>query len=207
MLIEPFVFEEWKDINFYSIKPNMYRISNFGRVFSLAKNDFLNPAISNGYYTVQLVTISGERKSFYIHRLVAMAFVENPNPDILTDINHKNLYRDDNFYLNLEWVTKQENNYHQSINKGHNIRIKTGDNTWGNGSSTYGENNGMAKWEENEVRIMLHELENGASYKQALIAANIEPTVNAISNLSHIARGHRWKYLSVEYNIPKHIPH
>lgn len=52
MLIDPMVFEEWKEINFYSIKPNMYKISNFGRVFSYAKNGFLSPSISNGYYTI-----------------------------------------------------------------------------------------------------------------------------------------------------------
>lgn len=97
MLIEPMTFEEWKDIDFDSIKPNMYKISNFGRVFSIAKNDLLSPAISNGYYTVQLNTIDGDRKTFYVHRLVAKAFIENPNPDILTDVNHKNLYRDDDF--------------------------------------------------------------------------------------------------------------
>jgi len=206
MLIQPLIFEEWKDIDFDDIKPNTYKISNFGKIFSLAKNGLLSPAISNGYYTVQLSTINGDRKSFYVHRLVAKAFIENPDPNILTDVNHKNLYRDDDFYGNLEWVTKQENNYHQSINRGHNIRIKSGSNEWGDGSSTYGENNGMAKWKEQDVRVMLSALENGATYKEALIAANIKPTENAISNLSHIARGHRWKYLSKEYNIPKIIP-
>lgn len=207
MLIEPMIFEEWKDIDFYSIKKNMYKISNLGRVFSNAKNGLLSPAISNGYYTVQLCMESGGRKTFYIHRLVTKAFIENQNPDLLTEVNHKNLFRDDDFYRNLEWVTKQENIKHESLNKGHNISQLSGDGVWGDGSSTYGENNGMAKWKEKEVRIMLSALENGSSYAEALIAANINPTTNAIANLSHIARGHRWKHISKDYKIPKIIPH
>lgn len=206
MLIEPIIFEEWKYIDFFDIKPNAYKISNFGRVFSKAKNGILAPAISNGYLTVQLVTKSGYRKSYYIHRLVAMAFIQNPNPEILTDVNHKNLHRDDPFVENLEWVTKQENNYHESINKGHGILQKSGTGKWGSGEETFGENNGMAKLKESEVRIMLSALENGASYKEAIIKAGLEPTINLLYNLSHIARGHRWKYLQKEYNIPKNIP-
>lgn len=209
MLIEPMFFEEWKDIDFLDIKPNTYRISSFGKIFSIPKNGLLSPALSNGYYTVQLSMKSGGRKSFYIHRLVAIAFIENPDPDILTDVNHKNLYRDDDFSGNLEWVTKQENNYHESINRGHNIRIKTkpGNTVWGDGSSTYGENNGMAKWKEHEVKAMLLALENGASYTEALIAANVDVNDKNINNLNSIANGRRWKYLSKNYNIPKHIPY
>lgn len=206
MLIEPLVYEEWKDIDFFDIKKDTYQISNFGNVFSKAKNGLLSPAISNGYLTVQLVTNDGSRKTFYIHRLVAMAFIENPDPNTLVEVNHKNLFRDDPFVENLEWTTKQENIYHENINKGHNVSQKSSTKEWGAGEDTYGENNGMAKLKESEVRIMLSALENGASYKEAIIAAGLKPTENMRYNLSHIARGHRWKYLSKEYNIPKHIP-
>jgi hypothetical protein len=201
------IFEEWKEIDFFNIKQNTYLISNFGKVFSKAKNGYLSPAITNGYYTVQLCMQDGTRKSFYIHRLVAKAFIYNPEPDILTDVNHKNLCRSDDFTENLEWVTKQENNYHENINRGHNTEQVSGKGAWGNGEFTYGENNGMSKWKEKEVRIMLLALENGSSYAEALLLAGKDVTSNNISNLSHIARGHRWKHLSKEYNIPKKIPH
>ena len=201
MLIEPMIFEEWKDINFFSIKPNQYLISNFGRIFSYAKNGLLSPAISNGYPTVQLSTIDGKRKTFYVHRLVAMAFVSNPDPDILIEVNHKNFCRDDNFFENLEWVTKEDNINHELSNI-NTAKIKKPSGYWGDGYSTYGENNGMAKLTENEVRIMLSSLENGSSRKEAIMAAGLEPTKNMLYNLSHIVRGHRWKYLREEYNIP-----
>ena len=205
MLIEPLVKEEWKPIDFFNIKKNMYKISNFGDVYSYAKGGLLSPAISNGYYTVQLVLESGERKTFYIHRLVAMAFVPNPDPLNLIEVNHINLTRHDNYYENLEWLTKQENIEHELANKNRVISIKQSSGSWSDGSSTYGENNGMAKLKESEVRIMLSELEKGASYTEAIIAAGFEPTENRRYNLSHIARGHRWKHVQKDYIIPEYI--
>ena len=69
----------------------------------------------------------------------------------------------------------------------------------------YGENNGMSKLTEKEVRAMLKSIEDGNSYTEAIISAGLEPTENLRYNLSHIARGHRWKYLQKDYNIPKYI--
>ncbi len=138
--------------------------------------------------------------------MVATAFVSNPNPDLLIEVNHKNFQRWDNFYENLEWVTKQDNIYHELNNKGHQISQLISNKYWGDGHSTFGENNGMAKLTEADVRVMLSALENGASYKEAILAAGFEPTNNMRDNLSHIARGHRWKYLQSEYKIPKIIP-
>lgn len=205
-LIEIMYFEEWKDINFYNIKTGAYQISSFGRVFSNTSNKILSPAISNGYLTVQLSTNSGDRVTFYIHRLVAMAFISNDNPEIYVEVNHKNLHRNENYFYNLEWVTKEENIQHELLYSGHNIPQLVSNGKWGDGYSTYGENNGMSKLTENEVRIMLSEIEKGSSYKQAIIAAGLEVTDNMRYNLSHIVRGKRWKHISKEYNMPSKIP-
>lgn len=206
MLIEPIIFEEWKDIDFLGIKRNLYKISNFGNVYSNAKNGYLSPAITNGYLTVQLAMENGDRKSFYVHRLVAIAFIPNPDPNNLIEVNHKNLHRDDPFVYNLEWVTKQDNIYHELEHSGHDVKTLKGSKQWGNGYSTFGENNGMAKFTESDVRIMLKAIENGASYKEALEIAGFENIQNNRYNLSHIARGHRWKHITTEYNIPNKIP-
>lgn len=206
MLIEPIIFETWKIIDFYSIKKNSYKISNFGRVYSLLSNKILSPAISNGYYTVQLSMIDNSRKTFYIHRLVAKAFVYNSNEEIYTEVNHINLLRSDNIVTNLEWVEKSENIVHEIQNRNHNVEQVTGNKKWGNGYSTYGENNGMHKFTESQVRKMLELIENGSSYKYALEYVGLEATSNNRMNLSHIARGHRWKHISKYYNIPKNIP-
>ena len=105
----------------------------------------------------------------------------------------------------MEWVTKEENILHELANKNYNQNQLQVSKYWSDGYYTYGENNGMPKLKEVEVRIMLSAIENGASYKDAIITAGLEPTENMRYNLSHIARGLRWKHVSKEYNIPKII--
>lgn len=67
---------------------------------------------TNGYLQIVLV-----RKNLFIHRLVAEAFI--PNPDNLPEVNHKNGRKTDNRVDNLEWCTSQENHLHcrRSIGK------------------------------------------------------------------------------------------
>lgn len=67
----------------------------------------------NGYYTVDLCK-EGEVKSKSVHRLVAEAFI--PNPDNLAVVNHKNGVKTDNSVGNLEWVTYKENHWHAREN-------------------------------------------------------------------------------------------
>jgi hypothetical protein len=66
---------------------------------------------TNGYLYLALTGSDGKTaKHSYIHRLVAQAFIENP--DNLTQVNHKNCDKEDNRVDNLEWVTAQENILH-----------------------------------------------------------------------------------------------
>ena len=204
-MINPLIFEELMPIDFLDIKKGKYLISNLGRVFSNNINKFLSPAISNGYLTVQLSTEDGLRKTFYIHILVALAFVYNPDPQIFTDVNHKDKIRCNCIYCNLEWVTKEYNNLHARQSNAESY-ILTGKGKWGDGETKCGSNNGMSKFTELQVRKILESIEAGSSYKEALINANIEVTQNNLYNVSHIVRGHRWKHISSEYNIPDKIP-
>jgi len=97
--------------------PN-YLIYPDGRVFSKYFNRFLTATIMNtGYYKIDLYK-DGERKLFLIHRLIAIHYIPNNNPNFKI-INHKNGDRIDNRIENLEWCDQLHNT--QSKNTTRNV--------------------------------------------------------------------------------------
>ena len=108
--------EIWKLIQGYE---GLYEVSNIGRVKSFQKNnsnksktDFtiINPFIQKkGYFRISLSKNSC-RKKYLIHRLVAQAFI--PNPNNLPQVNHKNNDKSNNKIENLEWMTNLDNTKH-----------------------------------------------------------------------------------------------
>lgn len=99
------IAEIWKDIKGY---PG-YQISNMGRIWSIKSNNYLSPWKNNsGYRVINIQAANGKRKGELIHRLVALAFVENP--DKKPEVNHIDRNKENNRMDNLEWVTKSENN-------------------------------------------------------------------------------------------------
>ena len=100
--------EEWKDIEGYE---NKYQVSNLGRVKSLKSNIIMKQNLNKKYnrYSIMLWK-NGKSKRFWVARLVAKAFVFNPNPDIFTQVNHKDENKTNNNSDNLEWCTVAYNN-------------------------------------------------------------------------------------------------
>lgn len=103
------VIEIWKDVIGYE---DCYQISNYGRVKSLYNykrngTNILKPKIKNNYYQIGLRK-NGTRKWYSIHRLVAQAFI--PNPNNLPQVNHKDENKLNNNINNLEWCTASYNN-------------------------------------------------------------------------------------------------
>lgn len=99
------IIEEWLPIEGYE----NYQVSNLGRVKSLkyGKEKILSQCrLKNGYLYVVLCK-NGKMKGFRVHRLVAMAFLENPNN--YTCINHKDEDKTNNCVDNLEWCTQKYN--------------------------------------------------------------------------------------------------
>ena len=110
--------EVWKDIPQYE---GLYQVSNIGRIKALPRvrenhthGVWIQPEQimatrlnEDGYECVSLTKKNGKRKTEKIHRLVALAFI--PNPERKSEVNHKNCIRDDNRVENLEWVTRKEN--------------------------------------------------------------------------------------------------
>jgi hypothetical protein len=105
--------EEWKDIVGYE---GLYQVSNTGRVKSLKKCELLmKHQISNcGYCRVSLRKPKSSIK-YSIHRLVAEAFL--PNPNNLPQVNHIDGNKLNNLVDNLEWNTRSENQKHAYRNR------------------------------------------------------------------------------------------
>ncbi len=103
--------EIWKDIEWYD---GIYKVSNNGRIASLKYWwKILKPWLIGKkwkQYLGRVMTKDNIVKNTLIHRLVALAFI--PNPDNKPQVNHKNWMRDDNRVENLEWCTSKENNAH-----------------------------------------------------------------------------------------------
>lgn len=121
--------EIWKPIVGYE---SLYEVSSLGRVRSLNYHRgnyvrVLNQYLCAGYYYVGLYS-NGKLKRHRVHRLVAEAFI--PNPDNLPCVNHRDENKLNNSSLNLEWCDhKYNNNYgtarQRMIDKQTNNKLKS----------------------------------------------------------------------------------
>ena len=101
--------EEWRDIKGYE---GLYQISNKGNIKSLnykrtGKEKIREGTIDNTGYKIISLCKNGKVKKYLIHRLVAEAFL--PNPDNLPQVNHKDENKLNNNVENLEWCTQEYN--------------------------------------------------------------------------------------------------
>lgn len=166
--------EQYKPINGFSD----YQISNFGNV--LSNNNYnrqgskkLSPYLNKGrgYLYISLQTEEG-RKNCILHRLVAQAFI--PNPDNKPHVNHIDCNKTNNRANNLEWVTAKENAQHAIANDLVN--------------PTRGEMSGMSKLTEEKVIDILSIKDK--SYNQIAKDFGVK-----YSTIAHIKRGSRWAHV------------
>lgn len=92
-----------RDIQGYE---GLYGITSCGRVWNYKSQKFLKPANRKGYLIVCLCK-DGIKEMYFIHRLVADAYI--PNPDHKPQVNHKDEDKTHNYINNLEWTTAGEN--------------------------------------------------------------------------------------------------
>ena len=93
--------------------PN-YLVSDKGEIYSLYTNKYLSPKTTEFGYLVVILTHNGIKKTKRVHRLVAEAFI--PNPNNLPEINHKDENKLNNSVDNLEWCNRTYNNNYGTRN-------------------------------------------------------------------------------------------
>ena len=98
--------EVWRNVNNYE----NYEVSSLGNVKNKNTGRILKAANIGGYYYVVLSNI--KTKTLSVHRLVSLAFIDNP--DNKAHVNHKDKNSLNNCLSNLEWNTPKENNIHKS---------------------------------------------------------------------------------------------
>lgn len=190
--------EIWKWIDGYK---NMYQVSNFGRVRSVDRYVYCEVApdklqhlfgkvLKQGFnhkgYPIVYLSKDGKQKTITVHRLVAMAFIDNPLS--LPQVNHKDGCKTNNRADNLEWCT---NNYNQ-------------EHAWANGlQPSYEESNGRGRPAKPVAMI---DLITGDIIQKfdTLANAGRETNINRYNIRSvcigdrHHAGGYGWKFINKE---------
>ncbi len=174
--------EEWCVIKDYQ----NYSVSNFGNVMNSKTNKIMKLNSKGGYYHITLKN-DKNRKYLLVHRIVALAFIENPENK--PEVNHKNKNKLDNNINNLEWVTKKENLQHKSI--GLNYKTNRNKNIFRLDSKTdsileeYNSIEDAGIWAlNNEFTKTSHNGRNSIS--------------NCLNGLSNKAYGFKWQYKNNE---------
>lgn len=97
--------EIWKDVKGFE---GLYQVSNYGNVKS--KRTILKPSTRKDGRKQVVLSKNGKKSTFKIHRLVAIAFIENPLN--LKEINHKDEDPANNNVNNLEWCDRMYNQHY-----------------------------------------------------------------------------------------------
>lgn len=108
-----------RDIKGYE---GLYAITSCGRVWSYRRKKFLKPRVGNHGYEYINLHFKGTQETVLIHRLVAEAYI--PNPDNLPQVNHKDEVKTHNWINNLEWCDRKYNMNYGTRNKRASKRIK-----------------------------------------------------------------------------------
>ena len=126
-----------KDIIYQGKKIN-YVISSDGRVFNKSTGTERTISISKDGYCSVVLPVDNKQISFRVNRLVATAFCENDNPQEKIFVDHIDRNRKNNNYLNLRWVTPQENSKNMIRPKHHKSGYKI-------------KNINMEEWKETKI--------------------------------------------------------
>lgn len=102
---------EWREVKEYA----NYEVNQFGEIRHKKRKKVLKPRSNSGGYQYVNFKINGKNINFAVHRIVANAFI--PNPNGYTEVNHKDYDRTNNCVENLEWFSSSQNKQHAFLKK------------------------------------------------------------------------------------------
>ena len=155
--------KEWKKIIIDGIETN-YSVSTDGNIRNDNTNRILKQRTCNEYKRVSISLGHGNMKNLNVHRLVAIAFIENK--DNKPCVNHINANKTDNILENLEWCSYSENSLHS-----HKLGLQT---------SRKGIENNKSKLTEEQVLQIRNEYNNISSYRLSKIFNVYATTVQSV---------------------------
>ena len=176
-------------------KKKKFMVSSYGRVYNIKKGKMVNltdsAKTSTGHYKKVVIVHDGISASYFVHRLVALAFME-PDPE-RPFVNHIDGIPYHNYLWNLEWVNNSENILHA---------VKMGLK-----NDKKGEDRTNALWSDDEIRLICSMMEEGhkATYiYHALGDILKDPKVQyeRVRTLyKHIIHQTHWTHISCDYDI------
>lgn len=87
-----------------------YEVSNLGKVRNIKSGRILKPSLNNNGYLVHRLSEHNKQKQIYLHRIIAISFIDNSEGKPC--VNHIDENKANNDLSNLEWCTIRENNIH-----------------------------------------------------------------------------------------------
>lgn len=164
-----------KNLKFLNL--SHYCVTRDGKVYSIRSERFLKLQ-SKGYQMVGLTKDDGTKANYYVHRLVAAAFCEGYEECL--QVNHLDGNKSNNYYKNLEWVTRSENMIHAFRN------------------GLVGKEIDNFMMTEEVVHKICRLLEQGARPIDVAEMFGVTPF-----NVQDILEKKSFKYISEEYNFSK----
>ena len=178
---------KWKTVTYNGQELDNYKVSNVGTVINLKTNRILNGRKNEfGYIKVSIIMPDGKVKSPKVHRLVASAFI--PNPENKREVNHIIPVKDFNWVGNLEWASSAENKYHA---RRHGLYKNASYNR-------VGQDRPGTRYSDETVRKVCKLLEEGKQPTEIALLLGVPKSLPGCIKYTG-----KWSHIAKDYNIPK----